>query len=224
MDWTAVFLSVRLSVATAGVLLMIGLPLAAWLTFSPRRWKVVVEAVVAIPLVLPPTVLGFYLLMAMGPHGSLGRAFESLTGGRLVFSFTGLLIASVLYSLPFMVQPLCAAFAGVDRRYVESSWCLGVGRVSTFVRLVLPLARRGVVAGVVLAFAHTVGEFGVVLMVGGNIPGQTRTVSVSIYDDVQALDYARAGTTAGALLAFSFVVLVVTYSLQRRSPLSWRTP
>ncbi|KAA0212478.1 MAG: molybdate ABC transporter permease subunit [Leptolyngbya sp. PLA3] len=224
MDWPAIFLSLRLSLATAGILLVVGVPLAAWLTFSPCRWKVIVEAVVAIPLVLPPTVLGFYLLVAMGPRGPLGRAFESLTGGRLVFSFGGLLVASALYSLPFMVQPLCAAFAGVDRRYVESSWCLGVGRVSTFVRLVLPLARRGVVAGVVLSFAHTVGEFGVVLMVGGNIPGRTRTVSVSIYDDVQALDYARAGTTAGVLLAFSFLVLLVTYALQRRSPLAWRTP
>ncbi|MCC6428214.1 MAG: molybdate ABC transporter permease subunit [Phycisphaerales bacterium] len=216
MDWTAVFLSLRLAMTTAAILLVIGLPLAAWLTFSRCRWKAPIEAVVAIPLVLPPTVLGFYLLIAMGPRGPLGRTYENLTGERLVFSFVGLVIASVLYSLPFMVQPLCAAFGGINRRYVESSWCMGVGRWATFVRLVVPLARRGIVAGLVLTFAHTIGEFGVVLMVGGNIPGKTRVLSVSIYDDVQALDYGRAGRTAAVLLAFSFVVLLITHTLQRR--------
>lgn len=222
MDWTAIGLTLRLSLATSFLLLLIGVPIAAWLTFSTRRWKVLVEAIVALPLVLPPTVLGFYLLIAMGPKSPVGRAFESLTGSRLVFSFGGLLVASLLYSLPFMVQPLCAAFAGVDRKYIESSWCLGVSRVRTFVRLVLPLSIRGLVAGLVLSFAHTIGEFGVVLMIGGNRPGVTQTISISLYDDVQSLDYTRAHTTAAALLAFSFVVLVVTYTLLRRSPLTWR--
>ncbi len=222
MDWTAIGLTLRLSLATSFLLLLIGIPVAAWLTFSNWRWKVLVEAVVALPLVLPPTVLGFYLLIAMGPKSPVGRAFESLTGSRLVFSFGGLLVASLFYSLPFMVQPLCAAFAAVDRKYIESSWCLGVSRAATFVRLVLPLSIRGLIAGLVLSFAHTIGEFGVVLMVGGNIEGVTRTISISIYDDVQSLDYGRAHTTAAALLAFSFVVLVVTYTLLRRSPLTWR--
>lgn len=221
MDWPAIGLSLVLSASTAVVLLVVGVPLAAWLTFSRRWWKVLIESIVALPLVLPPTVLGFYLLVALGPRGWLGATFERMFGERLVFSFTGLLIASVIYSLPFMVQPLCAAFAGVDRKLVEASWCLGVSPLKTFAKLVIPLSRRGIVSGLVLSFAHTIGEFGVVLMVGGNIAGKTRTVSVSIYDDVQALDYARAGTTAAALLIFSFVVLVTVYTLQRRRRLTW---
>jgi molybdate transport system permease protein len=223
MDWMAVGLSLRLAIATSVLLLLIGVPLAAWLVFRPRRWKVLIEAVVALPLVLPPTVLGFYLLIAMGPKSPIGRAFESLTGSRLVFSFWALLIASVLYSLPFMVQPLCTAFAAVDRKLIEASWCLGISRLATFRRLIVPLSRRGILAGLVLSFAHTIGEFGVVLMVGGNIAGRTRTLSISMYDDVQSLDYTRAGTTAAALLAFSFIVLIATYSLQRRRPMAWRT-
>jgi len=222
MDWTAIGLTLRLALASCVCLLILGVPIAAWLVFSRRRWKVAIEAVVALPLVLPPTVLGFYLLVAMGPHSPVGRAVESVTGSKLVFSFGGLLVASVLYSLPFMVQPLCTAFAGVDRKYIEASWCMGVSRAATFVRLVLPLSIRGVLAGIILTFAHTIGEFGVVLMVGGNITGVTRTLSISIYDDVQALDYGRAHVTAAALLAFSFVTLVVTYSLLRRSPMAWR--
>ena len=167
---------------------------------------------------LPPTVLGFYVLVALGPVSPVGRAYAALTGGAtLPFSFTGLLLASILYSLPFAVRPFMAAFAGVDRRLVEASWCLGVSRTRTFFRVVLPLAGPGVLAGAVLTFAHTVGEFGVVLMVGGNIPGVTRTVSVAIYDEVQALDYATAGRTALALLAFSFVALAVTHAVQPRA-------
>src|SRR5262249_4923161 len=152
------------------------------------RGKVLVEAVVALPLVLPPTVLGFYVLAATGPNGAVGQGYAALTGGRLPFTFEGVLLGSVLFNLPFAVRPFAAAFAAVDRRLVEASWCLGVSKLGTFVRVILPLAWPGVLAGLALTFAHTVGEFGVVLMVGGNVPGVTRTLSVAVYDDVQALD------------------------------------
>jgi molybdate transport system permease protein len=221
MDWSAVALSLRLAAATTIVLLAIGLPLACWLALSNRRGRWAVDALVALPLVLPPTVLGYYVLVMLGPRSPIGRVFETLTGSPIVFSFTGLLVASVLYSLPFAVQPFAAAFAAVDRTLIETAWCLGASRLRTFARIVVPLARPGIVAGAVLTFAHTVGEFGVVLMVGGNLPGVTRTVSISIYDDVQALNYARAGRTAALLLAFSFVVLALTYRLQRRSGRAW---
>jgi len=215
VDWTALWLSVRLAASTTLVLLAIGIPIAHWLVFSPRRWKVLVEAVVALPLVLPPTVLGFYVLMAIGPFSPLGRAYVRLAGHGLPFTFEGLLIASVLYSLPFAVQPFAAEFASVDRRLIEASWTLGVSRLATFWRVVIPLSVRGLVTGIVLSFAHTLGEFGVVLMVGGNVPGATRTVSISIYDSVQSLDYAAASRTSLLLLIVSFVILVSTYSLQR---------
>lgn len=216
MDREALWLSARLAGATTLLLLLIGTPLAYWLARSRRRWKVLVEAVVALPLVLPPTVLGFYLLLAMGPRSPLGDLYERITGELLPFSFRGLLVASVLYSLPFAVQPMMAAFAQVDERLLESSHTLGEGVIGTFVRTVLPLALPGIVAAAVLSFAHTLGEFGVVLMVGGNIPGETRTVSISIYDQVQALDYEAAGQTALVLLVVSFVVLAITYATQRR--------
>jgi molybdate transport system permease protein len=216
MDWASLWLSLRLALFTSLLLLALGTPLAAWIAFSPRRWKFIVEAIVALPIVLPPTVLGLCVLIALGPHSPLGRWYESATGSRLVFSFQGLLIASVLYSLPFMVQPLAAAFGAVDRRLIEASWCLGQSRSRTFLRIVLPLSRRGVIAGSVLSFAHTLGEFGVVLMVGGNIPGLTRTASISIYDDVQAMEYARAGATAAVLLVISLAVLILVYALQRK--------
>ena len=221
MDWSAIGLSVRLAAATTSILLVLGLPLAGWLALSQRRGRWVVDALVPLPLVLPPTVLGFYVLVALGPRSPIGRAYEAIVGSPIVFTFQGLLVASVLYSLPFAVQPFAAAFAAVDRNLIETAWCLGASRVRTFVRIVVPLARPGIIAGVVLSFAHTVGEFGVVLMIGGNLPGSTRTVSISIYDDVQAFDYARAGRTAALLLAFSFVVLAMTYRLQRRSARAW---
>jgi molybdate transport system permease protein len=198
-----------------GILAVVGLPIAYWIAFSRWRWKFLVEAVVALPLVLPPTVLGFYILVAMSPGSPLGQGYASLFGGALPFSFQGLVIASVLYSLPFAVQPFSAAFAGVDRRLIEASWCLGESRAATFVRVVLPLSIPGLITGMVLSFAHTLGEFGVVLMVGGNRPGVTRTVSVSIYDAVQALDYRTAWQTSLLLLAISFAILAVTYGLQR---------
>jgi molybdate transport system permease protein len=221
MDWQAIWLSVRLSVSTTAILLAAGTPLAAWLAFSRRRWKFLVEAVVALPLVLPPTVLGFYVLLAIGPRSPLGALYGKLTGGMLPFSFQGLLLASVLYSLPFTVQPVAASFAAVDRGLVEASWCLGVSRFATFRRVVVPLSLRGIATGAILSFAHTMGEFGVVLMVGGNIAGVTRTVSISIYDQVQALDYAAATQTSLFLLALSFTVLALTYAFQRRAWNVW---
>jgi len=216
VDWPAIFLSLRLATLTTLTLLVVGLPLAGWLALSQRRGRWVVDALVALPLVLPPTVLGFYVLVALGPRSPVGRAYEALTGSTIVFSFQGLFVASVLYSLPFAVQPFAAAFAAVDRNLIETAWCLGASRLRTFTRIVIPLARPGIVAGMVLSFAHTIGEFGVVLMVGGNLPSSTRTVSISIYDDVQAFNYARAGRTAALLFLFSFIVLAITYRLQRR--------
>jgi molybdate transport system permease protein len=215
VDVTALWLSARLSAATMAVLVVVGVPVAYWLAFSRWRWKFLIEAVVALPLVLPPTVLGFYILIAIGPSSAVGRFYEQFVGHGLPFTFQGLLIASVLYSLPFAVQPFSAAFGAVDARLLEASWSLGVSRLATFRRIVLPLSIRGIVTGMVLSFAHTLGEFGVVLMVGGNRPGITRTVSVAIYDSVQALDYATASQTSLFLLGVSFAILAVTYALQK---------
>ena len=215
MDWGAIWLSVRLAAATTAVLLAIGVPLAYWIVYSPTRWKFLVEAIVALPLVLPPTVLGFYVLVGIGPLSPVGRAYARVVGHGLPFTFEGLLIASVLYSMPFAVQPFAAEFASVDRRLLEASWSLGVSRLATFRRVVVPLSIRGLVTGIVLSFAHTLGEFGVVLMVGGNLPGVTRTVSISIFDAVQSLDYAAAARTSLLLLVVSFAILASTYSLQR---------
>jgi molybdate transport system permease protein len=224
MDWEAIGVSVRLAVATTAILLVVAVPLAGWLAFTRRRWPVLVEAVVALPLVLPPTVLGYYVLVALGTRSPFGRWWQDMTGSTLAFTFTGLLIASVLYSLPFAVQPLLTAFHGVPRRLLEASDVLGRGRAATLLKVVLPLSRAGLATAAVLTFAHTVGEFGVVLMVGGNIPGETRTVSVSVYDSVQAFDYATAGRTSAVLLVFSLVVLSATYALQRYRVRSWVRP
>jgi molybdate transport system permease protein len=221
MDWAAITLSVQLSTWTTLALLVIGMPIAHWLAFSSWRWKFLVEAVVALPLVLPPTVLGFYLLLALSLRSPLGQMYLKLTGATLPFTFQGLLIASIVYSLPFTVQPFTAAFAAVDRRLIEASWSLGVSRRATFFRVIVPLARHGLVTGMVLSFAHTLGEFGVVLMVGGNLPGITRTVSISIYDDVQALNYSAAAQTSLLLLVISFLVLAVTYARQRNLRTAW---
>jgi molybdate transport system permease protein len=221
MDYEALRLSLVLAAVTTVALLVIGLPLAEWLASSRRRWIFLVEAIVALPLVLPPTVLGFYLLFALGPRSPIGHAFESVAGHPFPFSFEGLLVASILYSLPFAVQPFAAALAGVDQRLVEAAHTLGASRLSTFLRVKLPLARNGIVAGSVLAFAHTLGEFGVVLMVGGNIAGQTRTLSIALFDQVEALEYGAAHRTAAFLLALSFGVLVLVYALQRRPLLRW---
>ncbi len=216
MNWTAIGLTFKLATLTALILVVVGLPIAYWLSFSQRRWKFLVESVVALPLVLPPTVLGFYILVAIGPHSPLGRFYTSLVGHPLPFTFEGLLFASILYSLPFAVQPFAAAFDQVDRRLIEASWTLGVCRVKTFFKLIIPLSLAGVVTGFVLSFAHTLGEFGVVLMVGGNIEGVTRTVSIDIYDEVQALNYAGAAKTALFLLVISYAVLLTVYAINRR--------
>ena len=218
MDWAAVRVTAELAACTTIILLVLGLPLAYWAATTRRWWRVLVEASIAMPILLPPTVLGFYLLVAIGPHSPLGRWIERLTGNLLPFSFGGILLGSVVYNLPFAVRPFTSALAGVDRRLVEASWCLGVSRAGTFLRVMLPLAWPGILTGLVLAFAHTVGEFGVVLMLGGDRPGVTRTLSVSIYDSVQNLDYAAAGHTSLALAVFAFAVLSVVYALQHRAP------
>jgi molybdate transport system permease protein len=221
VDWTAIWVSVRLSAATMAILLVVGMPIAYWTAFSRWRFKFLVEAIVALPLVLPPTVLGFYILVTIGRNSPIGRFYAHLTGGGLPFTFAGLLLASVIYSLPFAVQPFSAAFASVDRRLLEASWSLGASRAATFRRVVLPLSIRGVITGMVLSFAHTLGEFGVVLMVGGNLPGTTRTISISIYDSVQALDYTAAADTSLLLLAVSFAILSITYALQKSVWAAW---
>ena len=221
MDWGTIFLTIRLALVVCATLLMVGTPIALWLSFTRWRWKFFVESIVAIPLVLPPTVLGFYVLVAMGSNSPLGRWYQSLTGHGLPFTFAGLAIASVIYSLPFAVQPMAAAFSQVDRNLINASSILGAGRIRTFVRVVLPLSFGGVVTGLVLSFAHTLGEFGVVLMVGGNIPGATRTISIAIYDNVQALEYAAADRTALLLLAVSFAVLSLVYAVNRRAGALW---
>jgi molybdate transport system permease protein len=221
MDTDALGLSLKLAGATTVALLAIGLPLAQWIATSRWRLKFLVEAVVALPLVLPPTVLGFYLLAGLGPRTALGRAWEAAFGGRFAFSFGGLLVASILYSLPFAVQPFAAAIAAVDPRLVEASETLGASSLRTFLRVTLPLSWHGVLGGAVLSFAHTLGEFGVVLMVGGNIRGETRTLSIALFDHVEALEYGAANRTAALLLAISFAVLVIVHALQRRPSLRW---
>src|SRR5579885_1598728 len=217
MDWPAIVLSLKLSSVVCGLLLLIGIPIAYWITFSRWRWKFLVEAVVALPIVLPPTVLGFYVLVALGPRSPLGRWWISLTGHSLAFTFAGLVIGSILYSLPFAVQPFATSFAGVDRRLIAASATLGASPLKTFKRVILPLSRPGIITGFALSFAHTMGEFGVVLMVGGNIPGITRTVSIDIYDRVQASDYAGANQTALLLLVLCFLLLAIVYGLNRRA-------
>ncbi len=213
-------LSLKLAfLATVG-LLAVGTPLAWWLAFTRRRWKVGVEAVVALPLVLPPTVLGFYLLLAMAPQGWLGELWMQLTGSPLAFTFSGLVIASIFYSLPFVVQPLQGAFESMGRPLMEAAWTLGSPPWKTFFNTVLPVCRHGFLTATVLSFAHTMGEFGVVLMVGGNIPGETRVVSIAIYDEVEAMAYGEAHRLSLLLLAFSFAVLLLVYWQNRR----WRLP
>jgi molybdate transport system permease protein len=216
IDWQAFRLTIELAVVVSAILLVAGLPLAYWITFSRWRWKFVVEAVVALPIVLPPTVLGFYLLVALGSRSPVGVWWQSVTGHTLAFTFTGLVIGSILYSLPFAVQPFAASFSLVDRKLLAASATLGASPLRTFFRVVVPLSVPGLITGVALAFAHTIGEFGVVLMIGGNIPGVTRTVSISIYDQVEASNYAAANGMALLLLVFCFVVLTVVYGMHRR--------
>lgn len=216
MDPTAIWLTLRLATCTTAILLVVGLPLAWWLATTRLRGRILIESAVALPLVLPPTVLGFYILLATGPKSLIGRFYEQTTGSLLPFTFTGILLGSVLYNLPFAVRPFTAAFERLDRKLIEASWCLGETRWRTFWRIAIPLSWPGILSGMVLTFAHSVGEFGVVLMIGGNIPGITRTLSIAIYDDVQALDYASAGQSAIVLVAFSLIVLILVQLLSRR--------
>jgi molybdate transport system permease protein len=219
MDWVALELSLRLAMLTCAILIPLAVVLAralAWRRFAARG---MVEALVALPLVLPPTVLGFYLLVAFGGGSPIGRAFETMFGHTLVFTFSGILLASIIFNLPFAVQPLQRAFEAVPREVREAAWCSGLTPWQTFWRIELPLAWPGVLSAFALTFTHTLGEFGVVLMVGGSIPGETRTIAISIYDRVQAFDDAAAGTMSLFLLALSFVAitLVYSFSLRRRS-------
>src|ERR1700677_2103345 len=216
MNWEAFWLTVRLAAIVSTLLIAIGIPIAYWLTYSRWRWKFLVEAAVALPIVLPPTVLGFYVLVALGSRSPFGRWWESFNGHTLAFTFGGLVIGSLFYSLPFAVQPFAASFGAVDGKLLRASASLGHSPVQTFRRVVLPLSRAGLVTGFALSFAHTLGEFGVVLMVGGNIPGVTRTIAIAIYDRVQAFDYAGANRMALLLMAFSFVTLSITYSINHR--------
>jgi molybdate transport system permease protein len=220
MDWQSFWLTIRLAVWVTLILLVIGIPFAYAIAFSRWRWKFLVEALVGLPIVLPPTVLGLYVLIALGQRSPLGRFWISLTGQPLVFTFTGLVIGSVIYSLPFAVQPLASSFSSVDSRLLAASAVLGVSKLRTFFRVVLPISISGVVTATALTFAHTMGEFGVVLMVGGNIPGVTRTLSIDIYDQVQDLNYSAANSTALVLVVIAFVLLSVVYSFNRSL---WRT-
>lgn len=217
-DLSPLWLSVQLAAVTTLILLLLGTPLAWWLANTRSRAKPFAEAITALPLVLPPTVLGFYLLIFLSPNSTLGGLWRDATGTSLTFSFSGLVLASALYSLPFTVQPLQAAFEAVGRGPMEAAASLRASKLDAFFTVAVPLAKRGFLTAGVLSFAHTIGEFGVVLMVGGNIPGQTRVISIAIYEQVETLDYAQAHALSLILLVFSFVVLLLVYTLNRRMP------
>ncbi len=216
MDWQAIVLSLKLALWVVVLLLPVGLVLSWLLVYGRFKGKVLLDAVVSLPLVMPPTVLGFYLIVAMGPHSPVGRFWEAVTGQMLVFSFSGLVVASVFLNLPFFIQPFVSALAGVDRKLLEAAATLGARPVGIYLRVAAPLAWRGLVAGIIMTFAHAIGEFGVVLMVGGNLPGVTRTASIALFDQVQALDMKGANQTALFLLVLSFVVLLCTSVLRAK--------
>ncbi|MDH3741243.1 MAG: molybdate ABC transporter permease subunit [Hyphomicrobiales bacterium] len=222
VDTAAVLISIKLAAVTVIILLVISTPLAWWLAFTRNRARVIIEALTALPLVLPPTVLGFYLLILMGPAAAPGSWWVSLTGDTLAFSFAGLVIASVIYSLPFVVQPLLQAFQAVGREPLEAAATLGASPLDRFLSVASPLALRGYITATVLGFAHTLGEFGVVLMVGGNIPGRTKVVSIAIYESLETLDYTSAHILSAGLLIFSFVVLSLVFMMNRRFPIEAR--
>jgi molybdate transport system permease protein len=217
----SLWLSFKLASCVSAVLMAIAMPVAYWLAYSNWRGKFLLESIVALPLVLPPTVLGFYALVAMGPRGPLGKLWIAFFGHGLAFTFAGLVLASVVYSFPFAVQPLIASFETIDRKLLDASAVLGAGKMRTFGRVILPLSLPGLVTALVLSFAHTLGEFGVVLMVGGNLAGVTRTVSIDIYDRVQSLEYGAANRLALVLLVISFGVLSVVYAVNRRVWTPW---
>lgn len=210
------WLSVRLSVVTTLILIVIGTPIAWWLARTSSVARPFVQTIVALPIVLPPTVMGFYLLILLGPAGGIGNWWVQLTGSALTFSFAGLVVASCVYSLPFVVQPLVTAFEALGHQKLEAAWTLGASRVDAFFSVALPLSLRGYVAATVLSFAHTLGEFGVVLMVGGNIPGETRVISIAIYDEVESLNYAAAHQLAAILLVFAFAAVLTMFMVTRR--------
>ncbi len=217
IETEALWLTLRLAALTAALLLCMAIPLAAWLVLGRARWRPLVEAIAMVPVVLPPTVLGYYLLVLLGPRTAFGRACEAVLGHPLAFSFDGLLVGSLIYSLPFALQPLVAGFAQIPRELLEAAQLLGAGRARVLWTVMLPLSRRALLAGALLAFAHTVGEFGVVLMIGGDIPGATRTLSIALLDQVQGFHYAEADRTALVLLITSLAALTLLYGFRERA-------
>lgn len=214
--WQTLWLTFQLAAVTTALLIFIGIPIAYWLSQNRSRWKPFLEALISMPLVLPPTVLGFYLLVAFSPEGQFGAWLDQAFGIRLVFTFAGLVVGSIFYSLPFMVQPVQSGFENLPRNLAEASYTLGKSRLQTLLRVQLPNIKPSLLTGIVLAFAHTVGEFGVILMIGGNIPGQTRVASIAIYDEVEALNYGLANQYALVLVAFAFSILALVYNINRR--------
>jgi len=223
MDYTAIWLTIQLAGITTLALLVVATPLSWWLAFTKSPLKPVIETLSALPLILPPTVLGFYFLIILGPAGTIGKWWLELTGSTLTFSFTGLVIASMVYSLPFVVQPVSNAFADMGRKPLEEAASLGASPLDRFFCVALPLSKRGFLTAAILGFAHTVGEFGVVLMVGGNIPGKTRVISIAIFENVETLDFSSAHLMSALLLAFSFGVLLIVFVLNRRYPIAGGT-
>ena len=215
-DISALLVTIKLASVTTAILILIGTPIAWWLSQTRFKFKAVIEAIIALPLILPPTVLGFYLLMTLGTNGPLGNLLESLGGSSIAFTFTGLVVGSVIYSLPFVVQPLQNSFSSVGKQAMEVAATLGASKLDRFFTVAVPLARSGFITATVLGFAHTVGEFGVVLMIGGNIPGETGVLSIAIYDHVEAMEYGQAHLLAGGLLVLSFAMLLIVYVFNRR--------
>jgi molybdate transport system permease protein len=215
-DWQAILLTLRLATLVTLILLVIATPVAWWLTMTKSKLKPVISAIVALPLVLPPTVIGFYLLIAMGPNGPVGEFTQSIGLGTLPFTFTGLVIASVIYSFPFVVQPIQNSLEALGKRPLEVAATLGASRFDTFFTVVLPLAKPGFITATILGFAHTVGEFGVILMIGGNIPGETQVISVLIYEHVESLEYAQAHSLSAGMIIFSFIVLLLLYGFNQK--------
>jgi molybdate transport system permease protein len=215
-DLVALLVTIKLASITTVILILVGTPIAWWLSQTRFKFKAVIEAIIALPLILPPTVLGFYLLMTLGTNGPIGNFLESLGGSSIAFTFTGLVVGSVIYSLPFVVQPLQNSFGSIGKQPMEVAATLGASKLDRFFTVAVPLARSGFITASVLGFAHTVGEFGVVLMIGGNIPGETGVLSIAIYDHVEAMEYGQAHVLAGGLLVLSFVMLLVVYIFNRR--------
>ena len=215
LDFSAIIVTIKLAIISTSILILIGTPIAWWLSQTKFKFKAVFEAIIALPLILPPTVLGFYLLITLGSNGPIGKLLESFGGSSIAFTFTGLVVGSVIYSMPFVVQPLQNSFSSVGRQPLEVAATLGASKIDRFFSVAVPLSRSGFITAAVLGFAHTVGEFGVVLMIGGNIPGETGVVSIAIYDHVEAMEYGQAHWLAGGLLATSFLMLLFVYIINR---------